>query len=60
MSAKRICALILFLAAAVPAAAQPPAPPPGPPNPPMTSPRFLQQASLPGTAPGFCDRQSAS
>jgi len=38
MSAKRVCALILFLAAAMPAAAQPPAAPPPPPNPPMTSP----------------------
>jgi len=38
MSAKRVSALIIFLAAAVPAAAQPPAGPPPPPNPPMTSP----------------------
>src|SRR5262245_44859294 len=49
MTAKRLCALILFLATAVPAAAQPPAAPPPPPparppgrppppTPPMTSP----------------------
>ena len=37
MSMKRVCALIVFLSAAAPAAAQPPGMPP-PPNPPMTSP----------------------